>query len=129
MDAVARLTAISRRDECQCGTNKSLTGTLALLRACAFTLAKHLAETERSHFEGNNEREASGWKIGRNQAELAFHRAHLHSPVASAKSETVNQTLGESIKRKLRQAETALGTHGRSREANASKSLICRVPH
>jgi hypothetical protein len=50
---------------------------------------------------------------------LVFHRAHLHSPVASAKSETVNQTLGEPIKRKLRQAETALGTHGRSRMANA----------
>jgi hypothetical protein len=33
--------------------------------------------------------------------------------------ETVNQTLGEPIKRKLRLAETALGTHGRSRVANA----------
>jgi hypothetical protein len=28
------------------------------------------------------------------------------------------QTLGEPIKRKLRQAETALGTHGRSRVAH-----------
>jgi hypothetical protein len=45
--------------------------------------------------------------------------AHLHSPDYSAKSETVNQTLGEPIKRKLRRAETALGTHGRSRVANA----------
>jgi hypothetical protein len=80
-------------------TNPKQTHTLALLRARAFTLAKHLAETERSHFEENNEREASGWKIGRNQAELVFHRAHLHSPVYSAKSETVNQTLGEPIKR------------------------------
>jgi hypothetical protein len=100
-------------------TNPKQTHSLALLRACAFTLAKHLAETERSHFEENNERGASGWKIGRNQAELVFHRAHLHSPVCSAKSETVNQTLGEPIKRKLRRAETAPGTHGRSRVANA----------
>ena len=97
--------------------------------ACSFTLAKHLAETERSHLEENNEREASGEKSGRDQAELVFHRVHLHSPVASAKSETVNQTLGEPIKRKLRQAESALGTHGRSRVANASKSSLCRVPH
>jgi hypothetical protein len=36
---------------------------------------------------------------------------------------------GTDSKRKLRQAETALGTHGRSRVANASKSSICRVPH
>jgi hypothetical protein len=43
----------------------------------------------------------------------------MHRPVASAKSETVNQTLGEPIKRKLRQAESALGTPGRSRVANA----------
>jgi hypothetical protein len=54
-----------------------------------------------------------------------------HSPVASAKSETVNQTLGEPIKRKLRQARWArmASLAWRMREFDASKSSLCRVPH
>jgi hypothetical protein len=57
-----------------------------------------------------NERLLVG-RAGAIKQNWSSNRAHLHSSVASAKSETVNQTLGEPIKRKLRQAERALGTH------------------